>query len=362
MIGDSVELRAALELLWHFAQCDVPVLLAGETGTGKELAAREVHYCSARRKQPFVPVNCGALPDALVENELFGHVSGAYTDARAAQPGLVEIAAGGTLFLDEVDTLSPKAQIVLLRFLQDQEFRPVGSGKLRTANVRIISASNADLQKLTNDGQFRHDLFYRLNPLYVYLPPLRDRPGDIALLARHFIRLASKRLGRPEPELSVEALAWLSGYSWPGNVRELESVMLRVVLLSVGPELGVSTLARVGLGNGVSQPPNTMPPGPPADFGRFQAEKSSAIKAFELRYLGELMQRSNGNVTLAARLSGTERRHLGRLLKKHGIPARSALSLSKIRSESGNDAGRRGEERIGSVSSSHTSSGLAGSG
>jgi len=309
MIGRSPAFTNALARLDKIAACDAAVLLEGETGTGKELVAREIHYRSARRDRPFIPVNCGALPDALLENELFGHARGAYTDARTEQPGVVELANLGTLFLDEVDALSPKAQVTLLRFLQDQRFRPLGSRAERSADVRIVAASNRGLEQLAAEQRFRLDLLYRLRLLYVHLPPLRERPGDPALLAAHFVELASRRFGGPVRPLSAETLDWLDQYAWPGNVRELENLVYRAFLVDDEPRL---TIGRpTGLKGAADGPPPL----------NFRAAKARAIANFERSFLTRAMQRAKGNVSAAARLIGTERRHLGRLLKKHGIEA-----------------------------------------
>jgi DNA-binding NtrC family response regulator len=319
MIGNSALFRLAVSLLRRFATTDAPILIEGDTGTGKELAAREVHYCSRRHSRPFVPVNCRAMPDALVEDELFGRESGAMTDAHSARAGLVEIAAGGTLFLDEVDTLAAKGQVTLLRFLQDQEFRAVGSTKFRAADVRVVAASTARLPELVERGLFRRDLFFRLNTLHVRLPPLREREGDVNVLTTHFLELAARRLQRDTPRPSPAALVALNNYSWPGNVRELESVLLQTVLLTEGTEIAASTLGIPPARDAAIAAKAVTGFGTGDGFDRFAKAKARAIRAFEFGYLSEVIRRSQGNVTLAAKLSGTERRQLGKLLKKHGI-------------------------------------------
>ena len=308
MIGSSPEFTRVLGRLDRVAGCDATVLVEGETGTGKELVAREIHYRSARSHRPFIPVNCGALPDSLLENELFGHVRGAYTDAHVAQPGLVELADEGTLFLDEVDALTPKAQVTLLRFLQDQGFRPLGARIERRADVRVVAASNRSLEALTTAGGFRTDLLYRLRLLHLRVPPLRDRPGDALLLARHFVEVASRRFGGHVRPLAAETVAWLDRYDWPGNVRELENLVYRAFLMGDGPSV-------------VIEPPGAGPAPEPELPENFHAAKSRAIEAFERTFLARALRRSDGNISAAARLIGTERRHLGRLLKKHGIEA-----------------------------------------
>jgi two-component system response regulator GlrR len=309
MVGQSTAFCDIQALINKIAACDAPVLIEGETGTGKELAARAIHYRGARRDQPFVPVNCGALPDQLIENELFGHRRGAFTDARDDQPGLVALARDGTLFLDEVDTLTPKGQIALLRFLQDQQFRPLGGRHEQHADVRIIAAGNRSLDQQVEAGEFRLDLLYRLKLMYLKLPPLRERQGDIALLAEHFIRVASARFGRPAIPIHPATLAWFENYHWPGNIRELEHLIHREFLLAEGIHLSIS-------------PPSTALPGATASSPatlNYRYAKNQAITEFERRYLAHLIEHANGNVSAAARISGTERRHLGRLLKKYRI-------------------------------------------
>ena len=321
IVGQSVASCAMLASLRRFAACAVPVLLEGETGTGKELAAREIHYAGPRAQKPFVPVNCGALPDTLIESELFGHRRGAFTDAKSEQPGLVELAQGGTLFLDEVDTLSPKAQVTLLRFLQDREYRPVGGRVARTADVRIVAATNASLEQLSLERRFRRDLYYRLNALYLRLLPLRERTADIAPLAQHFLAVASRQLGVAPKRWTDAALAALAAHAWPGNVRELENVALRACVNADGNEAGVAELVAADPAFAVAQA------GPPRDDPQdasFSASKARAIASFERTFLTRLLRDAGGNVTTAARLADIERRQLGKLLKKHGI-ARSAF-------------------------------------
>lgn len=315
MLGQSKAFELMRAQLRCYAGCDVQVLIEGETGTGKELAAREIHYASARSERPFVPVNCGALPDNLIENELFGHERGAYTDARSAQPGLIDHARGGTLFLDEVDSLSSKAQVTLLRFLENNEYRPVGGGAARVSNARVVAATNACLETQVAAGRFRRDLQYRLNALHVCLPPLRERAGDISMLAQHFLHQVAQRLDRPAKRWTDEALRMLEAHGWPGNVRELEHVVLRAYLGTEGATIGVSIL--VGLiapGSGASAEIMVD-----AKDLHYVSAKKSAMSAFERSYLLSLMKRAAGNISAAARLSGTERRQLGKLLKKHGI-------------------------------------------
>ncbi|MDE2154819.1 MAG: sigma-54-dependent Fis family transcriptional regulator [Xanthomonadaceae bacterium] len=317
MLGHSQAIDSVRAQLKCYAGCDVQVLIEGETGTGKELAAREIHYASARRDYPFVPVNCGAIPDSLIENELFGHDRGAYTDARGAQLGLIDHACGGTLFLDEVDTLSRKGQVTLLRFLQDKEYRPVGGGAARVSNARIISATNVSLERQVAAGHFRRDLQYRLNALYVYLPPLRERSDDVALIAEHFIGTVARRLHGPPKRWGEDAMQALTAYAWPGNVRELDNVALRAYLHAEGPVIGLADL--LAAEPAFAEPGRIVRTGAHQPGGSFSAAKMQAIRKFEHDYLIQLMQQTDGNISAAARLSGTERRQLGKLLTKHGI-------------------------------------------
>jgi DNA-binding NtrC family response regulator len=309
VIGRSPAFRVVQTLIGKMAAFDAPVLIEGETGTGKELAARAIHYRGARADRPFVPVNCGAIPDSLIESELFGHRRGAFTDARTDKRGLVELAHGGTLFLDEVDALTPKAQVTLLRFLQDHQFRPLGGLREEQADVRIIAASNRNLERQVAAEAFRVDLLYRLKLLHLPLPPLRERHGDIVLLAEHFVSQAAARYAKPALPIEPATLAGFERYAWPGNIRELENRVSRAFLLAEGDCVSEAALQAVS----PAEKPALQPP------LNYRQAKSRAIADFESRFLLTLIDQANGNISAAARLSGTERRHLGRLLKKHGI-------------------------------------------
>ena len=309
MIGRSEAFRAVQALIEKMAAFDAPVLIEGETGTGKELAARAIHYGGKRRGGPFIPINCGAVPDTLIENELFGHRRGAFTDAREDQAGLAALANGGTLFLDEIDALTRKGQVTLLRFIQDHHFRPLGARSEQETDVRIIAASNCDLDQQTKIGEFRLDLMYRLKLMYLRMPPLRSRRGDIALLAEHFIKTASARFGKPERRLDAATLTWFERYAWPGNIRELENLVVREFLLAEGAEISIPAPYELIVADAA----------PGGSLLNYKSAKSRAITEFEGRFLMRLLEQANGNVSAAARISGTERRHLGRLLKKYSI-------------------------------------------
>ncbi len=318
LIGRSPAFLEAMGQVRRLVRCDAPVLIEGETGTGKELVARAIHYLGARASGPFVPVNCGALPDHLVENELFGHERGAYTDAKAAATGAIGEAAGGTLFLDELEALSPKAQATLLRFLQDREYRPLGSQRARRSDARVVAASNADLRTLAERREFRPDLFFRLGILSISLPPLRQRLGDLEVLSEHFIDLFCRQYGLGPMSLDPRTLPALRAYPWPGNVRELENLIHRSVLLAEGPRL----LLRPGSSlRGGGHPAPESDGDAPA--GGLAEAKAQAIAAFERAYLQRLMDETKGNVTQAARIAAKERRALGKLLKKYAIPSRN---------------------------------------
>ena len=315
MVGKSAAFLKMTALIAKIADCDAPVLLEGETGTGKELVARAIHDRGKRRDQPFVPVNCGAIPDLLIENELFGHRTGAFTDARGDQSGLIAHAHSGTLFLDEVDALSPKGQVTLLRFLQDQHYRPLGDTRERATDVRIIAASNASLTQQADAGRFRMDLLYRLKVLFLELPPLRERPGDAVLLAEHFIRVCSERYEKPLKTLHPATLEWLESYFWPGNIRELENWAYREFLLAEGPVLRVPPIAPSPTDRRQGMDRRRLE----LDELDYAAAKAKALERFEKRFLASLMAKANGNVTAAATLAGTERRYFGKLIKKRGI-------------------------------------------
>ncbi|MBI3900056.1 MAG: sigma-54-dependent Fis family transcriptional regulator [Gammaproteobacteria bacterium] len=314
MIGQSTVFLDTLALISKIGRCDAPVLIEGETGTGKELAARAIHYGSARREGPFIPVNCGAIPDALIENELFGHKQGAYTDARRDHEGLVGNAQNGTLFLDEIDALTPKAQVTLLRFLQDQQYRPLGGADVRHASVRIVAASNADIDVLVERGNFRSDLLFRIRLMALKLPPLRQRSGDAALLANHFLHACVARFG-PEKIINPETLQWFERYSWPGNVRELENLICREYLLADGNNICIQPPALLNGERRVRSDRRRLS----FETDSFHQAKNKAIAEFERRYLEAVLLVTEGNVTRAASMVGKERRAFGKLLKKYGI-------------------------------------------
>ena len=307
VLGEAPAFVEVLANLSRMGPSDAPVLISGETGTGKEVCARAIHALSQRRHGPFIPVDCGAIPEHLAESELFGHARGAFTDAHRDHKGLVSLADGGTLFLDEIDTLSLSTQAKFLRFIQESTYRPVGAEQFLRANVRVIAATNRRLEQSVRDKQFRNDLYYRLDVLRLLLPPLRERRGDIGLLARSFLEtLGSQKAAGPKT-LSPAALRRLEAYDWPGNVRELLNVMQRAVVLATGAQI----LPRhVVLSTGDDFADERSP-------ANFRSARSEAIAAFERRYLQEILHRHQGNITHAAREAGQDRRAFGRLAKKY---------------------------------------------
>ena len=315
LVGESPAFLGLLQSVERIARhSTATVLIRGETGTGKELVARAIHYLSERRAFPFVPVNCGSLPETLTENELFGHRSGAFTGATQESMGLVRLAHRGTLFLDEVDSLPAKAQVALLRFLQDGRFRPLGAAKEEHADVRIVAASNSRLESDISAARFRQDLYYRLNFLALQVPPLRARSGDVHVLARHFLHECERRYCLPGKSLHERTALWFGEYSWPGNVRELENLLHREYLLSDDAELCIEVPA------GLEEKSSAMPA---CDTDviemTYRAARSRMLEQFDRTYLIRLLQQTQGNVTKAALLAGKERRAFGKLLKRYHI-------------------------------------------
>ena len=315
VVGESGPLREAIRKVPRLGGSEANVLITGETGTGKELFARAIHYASARRAHPFIPLNCGALPDALFENELFGHEKGAYTDASTAGVGLLAVAEHGSLFLDEVDSLSLASQAKLLRVIQDREYRPLGSQRAIRADVRVIAAANSPLAERIAAREFRADLYYRLNVLALRLPALSERRDDIPGLARHFLSRFAKECARAAPRLSAEAIRRLLDYPWPGNIRELESVMQRAFVLSDAPVLDAQA---IDLPDDFPAPRAEAAAASPCDSCLPIAD---AVHQFEGQYLAGMLSRHNGNVTHAAEAAGKDRRSFQRLLRRHGIAA-----------------------------------------
>jgi two-component system, NtrC family, response regulator AtoC len=313
LVGSSPALHRVLELVEKVAPTGSSVLLRGETGTGKELLARAIHVNSPRWDQPFVRVNCAALASGVLESELFGHEKGAFTGAIARRIGRFELADRGTIFLDEVGDLGLDVQIKLLRVLQERELERVGGSETIRVDVRVVSATNRDLEAAIDAGEFREDLFYRLNVFPLTIPPLRDRREDIGRLARHFIQKYQSVTGRRVQGLSAAALARLEAYPWPGNVRELENVIERAMILSSGSELEVEHLAFAA-----AAPPS----GPASPVGALSSRRESlpaALEEVERRELIGALEKARGSKADAARLLGINRSTLYYRLKKHSL-------------------------------------------
>lgn len=307
MIGNSVALRALRKQIDVVAPTDGRVLISGESGTGKELVARSIHARSRRANAPFVEINSAAIPEDLVESELFGHVKGAFSGADARKIGKFEHADGATLFLDEIGDMSPKVQAKMLRVLEEQRFEPIGSNTPVTVDVRVISATNKQLDELIEKGGFRSDLFYRLNVIPFQVPPLRDRVEDISLLADYFNRKFSADYGKPPKELKDDLIERLESYTWPGNVRELRNTIERIVILNDGESVGADDL-----------PTLKSSDKPRSSTFRFPSFKE-ATDAYQREYIIHKIEESEGNVTKAAEAMGVDRSHLYRRMKALGI-------------------------------------------
>lgn len=295
------------------AKCDASVLISGETGTGKELCARAIHYLSPRVSQSFVPVTCGAIPMELMENELFGHVKGAYTGAASSNPGLIQEADGGTLFLDDIDCLPYAAQAKLLRFLQEKEYRQLGSTEIHHADVRVISTTNRELENIVHQGNFRKDLYFRLNIVPFMLPPLRDRREDIPLLAHHFLEKYAGEFDKQINEFTPEAMEKLLMYEWPGNVRELEYVVERAVVLCEAEIIDAADIF-IPLLKAAEQRES------------FKEAKARVVAQFERSYIQGLLLAHHGNITRAARAAQKNPRAFWQLIYKHQIDVQSFRS------------------------------------
>ncbi len=306
IIGNSGAMRAVYGAIQQVAGSDTTVLIRGESGTGKELVAHAIHYSSPRSRGKFVKVNCAALSESLLESELFGHEKGAFTGAIATRAGRVEEADGGTLFLDEIGDFSLATQAKLLRFLQEREFERVGSNKTRKANVRILAATNRDLEDAVESGAFRRDLYYRINVFPIFLPPLRDRRDDILLLADHFVELYAAKLGKGVRRITTPAINMMVAYHWPGNVRELENCIERAALLSTD-----------GVIHGHHLPPTLQTSDASDTIG--EGTLQDRVDLFERDLIVDALKRTNGNITAAARELGSTARIIGYKVRSLGI-------------------------------------------
>ena len=310
IIGTSLPIKALHQQIQMIAKTDVSVAISGESGTGKELVARTLHHFSPRKAQPFIVVNCGAIPENLLENELFGHVKGAYTGANTTHHGLLQRADGGTVFFDEIGELSLAMQVKLLRALQEHAFQMVGGTDTIKVDIRVLSATNKDLDAAKEDGSFRKDLFYRINVLPIKLPPLRERMDDIPLLANHFFNLYREKLNGNLEGLAKSAMEKLCQYSWPGNIRELENRMQQAMVTATGKlihqeDIWIRAEQKQEL-----------------DYSRgFKELKREVVCSFEKQYVSEMLRNHGGNISKAARQSGQDRKNFWVLMQKYGIDA-----------------------------------------
>jgi len=315
LVGASPRMRIVHALIAKLARNNSTVLLTGESGTGKELAARSIHDLSLRHDQSFVPVNCGAIPEELLESELFGHVRGAFTGAVNARQGRFQLAHRGTLFLDEIGEMSPKLQVKLLRVLQERQFEPVGSDRGVEVDVRVIAATNHDLRVAVREGRFREDLFYRLNVLPLELPSLREREGDVPLLVHYFLHAHGRRKGKTPMRIDPSAMTSLERYSWPGNVREVENLMERLVVLSEETVIRVDDLPGYVVENAPREPQTSVEISLPQDG----VDLDGVLERIEGGFIQQALQRSRGNKTMAAEMLNLNRTTFIERLRKKGM-------------------------------------------
>lgn len=317
IVGKSRKIQEVFSIITAISGTMSTVLILGESGTGKELIARAIHKRSTRATKPFVVINCAAIPEQLLESELFGHRKGSFTGAVSDRRGLFEEAHGGTVFLDEIGEIPTQLQVKLLRVLQEGEVRPVGDSTTRTVDVRLIAATNRDLAEHVKEGKFREDLYYRLNVIAVNAPPLRDRPDDIPLLTYHFLSKCSARVGKKIEKISVDAMQALQSYSWSGNVRELENVIERAVVLVGGDTIGAQDLPPRILGESFY----LMGEEAGRDLTEFQYQeaKRRALTAFNRAYIGSLLKNTKGNVSSASAKAGMDRSNFKKLIKRYSI-------------------------------------------
>jgi Nif-specific regulatory protein len=306
MVGASGPMRQLYEEMARVAGTNTTVLIRGESGTGKELIAQAIHYHSPRAKKPLIKVNCAALPETLVESELFGHEKGAFTGAQARKKGRFELAHGGTIFLDEIGELSPAIQVKLLRVLQEREFERLGGTEPVPTDVRVIAATNRDLEKALADGGFREDLYYRLNVFPIFIPPLRERKSDVLPLADHFAEKYAREHGKSIKRISTTAIDMLATYHWPGNVRELENTIERAVLMADGEVI-----------HGHHLPPTLQTA--EATGTVVSTSLGGAVEAFERGLIEDALKTSRGNRAKAARLLSTTERVISYKVRKYGI-------------------------------------------
>jgi len=303
IIGQSSEMEAVFKIIPEVAQSDASILLVGETGTGKELVAKAIHTKSQRSQLPFIAINCGSIPDSLLESELFGHQKGVFTGATHARKGFLEVVSGGTLFLDEIGEISPKMQVNLLRVLEEKKITSIGSREPVDVDFRLISATRRDLEREISDGKFREDFFYRINVIKIEISPLRKRKEDIPLLVDHFLEKYSQETTKRVDHVTRDAMTLLKRYDWPGNVRELENVIERAVVLSKSRTLGVEDFSFI------------QPTG-------MQFPESLSLREMEKMYIQKILEENSWNVTQAAKVLGINRVTLHKMIKRYNLKRR----------------------------------------
>jgi DNA-binding NtrC family response regulator len=329
MVGKSIKMRAIFGLLKKIAPMDVSVIIQGETGTGKELAARAIHDGSNRKSGPFVVLDCGAIPPNLIESELFGHEKGAFTGAQYARPGAFERANGGTIFLDELGELRLDLQPKLLRVLENREVRRVGGNEVKEVDVRVIAATNRELSKEVASGNFREDLYFRLSVINVQLPPLRQRREDIPHIIKHALSEADIVSKHGRKRFTPAAMSLLMNYNWPGNIRELINVLSHVLTFSDTEEIDVANLPPRFQGT------QSEAPLPFNEHLSFKEAKEQLLETFEREYITSILKRCEGNISRAARESGLHRKSIERLVKKFGLDARAIKSSAQAAAATG---------------------------
>lgn len=314
IVGKNPKVQQIYELVANVAETDATILIRGETGTGKELIARAIHFNSLRKEKEFLKVNCAALTETLLESELFGHEKGAFTGALKTRIGRFEQANGGTLFLDEIGDISRSTQSKLLRVLQEMEFERVGGNDTIKVDVRLISATNKDLEELIKEGTFREDLYYRLNVMPIEVPALRDRPDDIPLLALHFLKVYTERHNKKIASIAPEALQRLTNYDWPGNIRELKNIIERAVLMERGEVISEATVAQYA-----KTPKERTYQFYINEDLPFLTVKRSLVDRFEKEYISKLLMKHNGNISAAAKAAHFDYKNFCEKMKKHGL-------------------------------------------
>ena len=311
LVGRDPRMIEIYKTIGAVARARTPVLIRGETGTGKEVIARAIHFNSAEAAEPFVAVNCTSIPESLLESELFGHVKGSFTGATGDRKGRFELAGRGTIFLDEIGDTSPAFQAKLLRVLQEREFYPVGGERVRRTEARVVAATHRPLERMVRDGRFREDLYFRLRVVEIVVPPLRERRGDVAVLAEHLLREGAREMHVATPVLAPDAVARLASYDWPGNVRELENVLTRALVLSRGATVTAGDLA-------LGQESAAADDAASAGAAEGVADDQS-LAAIERAHIVRVLQRAHGNKRQACRVLRISRPRLDRLLEKYGI-------------------------------------------